>query len=108
MKSSNGAAKDPTSIGNILIDMGLIVKDELERLAEEFNKSDKDELLGQFLLRYTNISAEEIELALIRQRRMRGETVNYDTILKALDLSRRTQQKLRTRVDLFVQSMSKK
>ena len=56
---------DDTSIGNILINMGLLTEDELEEIVAAFQRS-KEELLGEFIVRATAdrpnpITEEQIE-----------------------------------------------
>lgn len=67
--------KDPTSIGNILVELGLITQNQLVELVSEFQKS-KEKLLGEFILEHSNLTLSQIELALVRQKRLRGEISN--------------------------------
>jgi len=63
---------DPTSIGNVLVEMKLLSESDLERIIEEF-KASKEELLGQFIVRKSAITDDQLELALLKQKVMRGE-----------------------------------
>jgi len=63
---------DPTSIGNILIAMGFIAKDDLDALVRDF-VSSKDERLGEFLVKKQAVSKDDVETAFIRQKVLRRE-----------------------------------
>ncbi|MGW8179337.1 MAG: hypothetical protein ACWGQW_11335 [bacterium] len=65
---------DPTSIGNILIQMGFISHNDLSRMVKEF-KISKEEMLGEYFVRHTQLTVEQLEMALIRQQNMRGQAV---------------------------------
>jgi len=83
MSRSNGSDKgdprtDPTSIGNILIDMGYITPAELDRALRD------GVLLGEALRDTGIISEPELRLALLKQRAMRGERVEYGAVQKAM------------------------
>lgn len=65
---------DPSSIGNILIQMGFINYNDLERMVKEF-KMSKGEMLGEYLVRHTQLTVEQLEMALIRQQNMRRQAV---------------------------------
>lgn len=75
--------EDPSSIGNVLISMGLISESELYGIIEEF-KASKEELLGEFIVRKSRITEYQLEFALIKQKIMRGEGDRklYDRLLQ--------------------------
>jgi len=77
--------KDPTSIGNILVELKLLSNDELVKLVGEFRKS-KEKLLGEFILEHSNLTQAQIEIALVRQKRLRGE-VNQSLVRHTIKLS---------------------
>jgi hypothetical protein len=95
--------KDPASIGNILVNMGLLTEKELIEIVKDF-RAAKDELLGEFIIRktnekdvengeykYTPISEEQIEFALFKQRAMRGKVNGsvLDQAMKIVDVRHR-------------------
>jgi len=82
--------KDPASIGNILIDMKLLSEFQLSELVDMF-KASKDELLGEFIVRRTKITVDQIEIALLRQKRMRGKT-NEAMVIRLLEISKDSHQ----------------
>jgi len=95
-------ADDPTSIGNILIDMGVLDRETLQRFVEEF-KQNKDELLGEFICRKTKnqphqINESMIELALMKQRRLRGNN-GCGSVQRALEAARNSQMRVVSKVE---------
>lgn len=97
--------KDPSSIGNILVSMGLIKQEELEKLVIEFKKTE-DQLLGEFLIKKSIITTENVELALIKQRAMRNERQTHAAVINAYELSEKVNQKLISTADGII-SLSK-
>lgn len=75
--------EDETSIGNLLVSMGLLTTGELTNIVKEFRES-KEELLGQFIVRKTAITEDQIEIALLKQRVLRGRADQkvYDRLLE--------------------------
>ena len=63
--------EDPASIGNVLVEMGLLTEHQLKQIVIEF-KASKEELLGQFIVRKTPITEDQVELAFLRQQKLRG------------------------------------
>jgi hypothetical protein len=97
MANTSSPEDDPSSIGNILVAMGVISKQLLEQLVADFRKN-KEELLGEFILRHArdlgcDITDGIIELALMKQRRMRGDNDNA-AVLKTLNAARKTQTRI--------------
>jgi len=92
---------DPTSIGNILVDMGVLERETLQQLVEEFRQR-KEEMLGEFIRRKTNEKVNEgmVELALMRQRRLRK--VNGNSVQLALDVAKRSQMRVVNKVEQVV------
>lgn len=64
---------DPTSIGAILVKMGVITEDELSLAVEEQENSSIEHLLGKLLVANGLCSMEQIEVALAAQQGMRSE-----------------------------------
>lgn len=97
MKPNCPPEDDPTSIGNILVSMGLLDAETLRSMVEEF-RSAHDEMLGEFLVRRLGISESHVELALLRQHRLRGGN-GSSTMFKALEISKRSQQRITAKVE---------
>lgn len=64
---------DPTSIGSILVTMGVISKEDLDAAVEEQENLSVEHLLGKLLVANGICSAEQIEIALAAQQGMRSE-----------------------------------
>ena len=97
MKKNNHVvpAEDPTSIGNILVEMGLLNQEQLVELVAKFREKH-DELLGEFIVRNApGITEEHVELALIRQQSLRGNgRISRETVARSFTLSSTVQQNL--------------
>ena len=64
---------DPSSIGNILIEMGTITANELMEHVRSFKLSSHNgERLGEYLVRESCLTMEQLEIALDKQKRMRS------------------------------------
>jgi hypothetical protein len=85
--------EDLTSIGNILIEMGLISKEKLIELVKEFQVS-KEELLGEFIVRHTHITEEHIEIALVRQRAMRNGHTTHAAVMDACTVASKVNERI--------------
>lgn len=78
---------DPTSLGNILVEMHLITNEQLIILVIDFEDYKKQEqLLGQFLLRQKVITETQLEIALIRQQMLRGK-VDQKSVQRIISLT---------------------
>ena len=64
---------DPTSIGSILVAMGVITMDQLLVAIEEQTSASKDVLLGKLLVASGFISHEQLEIALGAQEGLRSK-----------------------------------
>lgn len=89
--------EDPASIGNILVEMGLLTEDELARLVSDFNAS-KDRRLGEYIVRHTRITEHHIKLALAKQQRMRGKT-NEATVVSLMEIAQTTHERVMNGAD---------
>lgn len=89
--------KDPTSIGNILVEMGLLTEEKLAQLVADFRDA-KEELLGEFIIRHTELTTSQVEMALIRQKRLRGRT-NEAMVVRLMEISRDAHEKIIDRAD---------
>ena len=63
---------DPTSIGNILLRMGLVTRDQLESVMSEQVHMREDLLMGNLMVAKGLISKEQLEVALAAQKGMRS------------------------------------
>ena len=95
-KKKNGRPapyEDPTSIGNILIAMGVLKQEELDHLVSEFNEC-KDELLGEFLVRKEiGVTEDHIESALLKQQLLREEFTT-ESVTKAMEISNKRDRRI--------------
>jgi hypothetical protein len=64
---------DPTSIGSILVKMGVITEEDLSAAVEEQENLSVEHLLGKLLVANGVCSVEQIEVALAAQQGMRSE-----------------------------------
>jgi hypothetical protein len=87
---------DPSSIGNILVSMGAIDRMTLIKLVAMFN-AEKDTRLGEFLQRHADVPEGTVELALMKQRRMRGEN-SVDDVRLTLKAAKETQDRVLAKV----------
>jgi len=62
---------DRTSIGNVLLDMGVITQDQLEHAVGVQEQSTVDELLGMILVHHNFCSRADVEAALSAQATLR-------------------------------------
>lgn len=100
MDNQSKPEDDPTSIGNILISMELLTKDELESLVSKF-KASKEELFGEFIVRHhSKITKDHIEVAVIKQRAMRnnGHT-QHAALSEIVEVSTRINNRIMSTAD---------
>jgi hypothetical protein len=64
---------DPTSIGSILVSMGVISIGQLNRAMEEQRTASRDVLIGKLLVAAGFISNEQLEVALNAQTGLRSK-----------------------------------
>ncbi len=64
---------DPTSIGAILVKMGVVTEDELALAIEEQANASIEHLLGKLLVANGVCSMEQVEIALAAQQGMRSD-----------------------------------
>ena len=70
---------DPTSIGNILKDMGVINDKVLLQALNELKKNE-DLALGEMLVQMENCTTEQRDFALAKQKAMRGKLPHKDAV----------------------------
>jgi hypothetical protein len=73
--------KDPTSIGSILVAMGVITEDQLNEVTSEQNSIDI--LLGKLLVANGLISPVQLESALMSQQGLRSNKKHLKAIAQA-------------------------
>lgn len=84
--------KDSTNLGNVLLKMGIISGEELDRALDV--QRDKDQLLGACLVFIGALTQDELELALELQEKMRGRR-GVDAFLDLVEKrSEKTNQKM--------------
>lgn len=77
----NDPRKDPNSLGNILLAFENVTPSDLEE-AIAYQLRNQDTLLGETMIRLKMITQEQLDEAIIMQRKRRGETtelVEYAT-----------------------------
>lgn len=67
-----GPRDDQTSLGNILLEWGLITKEQLERALKEQETLRGDDLLGKLLVAGGACTSEEIDMAMSAQFSLRA------------------------------------
>jgi hypothetical protein len=65
-------ADDLTSIGSILINLGIITNQQLRAAIEDKHRTAPDELLGLFMVGREIITREQLKKALKTQQQLRG------------------------------------
>ena len=98
------AARDKSSLGNLMLKEGLVGQNELAELLAEFNDLKVEELLGQFLVRKGVLAPEKLELLLIRQEAARNGGVEKQHIQRAMKIAAATSLKVVDRVEDLVSS----
>jgi len=88
--NSQSPDDDPTSIGNLLIEMKLITR---EQLRDALDRIETD-LLGESLVKLELITETQLELALARQRMLRGERLQPQAVLTMVDKAQTEQRRV--------------
>ena len=86
------AAKDKYSLGNLVVQEGLLTNFELGKFLEEF-RGLVDTLLGQFLVEKGVFSEEKLQLILNRQDAMRNGGIEHKHVMIAMNLAEKTQER---------------
>lgn len=84
--------EDSTSIGNILVELGFLTQDRLRLLVAEFRAS-KDELLGEFIVRKTKLTEDDIKIAMTRQDCIRSKSKEA-VIINLMEIAESTHQRV--------------
>ena len=80
------AQEDPTSIGNILLELGLISRLQLS----EALRWQEEHLLGKILVEHRMITQESLDMALLKQRLARGNMTAKEKRVEATRLLNQT------------------
>ena len=97
MNNSSFPDDDPTSIGNILVEMGAIEREELSYLVISF-KETEDQLLGEYLIsEVKGITKAKISLALMKQRALRNKRISHAAIISSFDTATKTTEEIGSR-----------
>jgi hypothetical protein len=81
------ASLDETSLGNLLVAGGVLDRERLGDLLEEFKVLDDGTLLGQFLVSKKVLTQERLEFILMKQDAKRHDGVTNEHLLKAFDIA---------------------
>jgi hypothetical protein len=107
---SQSPHEDPTSIGNLIVDHGILNRKDFSRLLEIF-KSKEDKLLGQFIMEHTNMTKEQLEYLLLKQKTMRRRIghsdIEHADIMNALKIAESAQDNYSIQIDKLLITMAK-
>ncbi len=108
---SASAKDDATSLGNVLIEMGVISEVQLREAVERQENSSLEQLLGAVLVHQGYCSKEDVEAALSAQKSLRsGQRVKHALAVADLAIHRKTSNGARDRAIIsgarFVRSAS--
>lgn len=78
-----GPADDPTSLGSILVSMGIISTEQLEQAAEEQRVASPDEMLGAILIANRLVTDKQLDIALSAQHGLRSSTKHAQAMANA-------------------------
>lgn len=92
---------DPTSIGNLIVADGLITHEKLLELVVEFQQY-AGSMLGIFLVEKGVLSAEKLQLVLLRQKAVRNGGVEHEHVMEAMRIADGMQARVTTQVDRLV------
>jgi hypothetical protein len=78
-----GPADDPTSLGAILISMGIISNEQLDQATEEQRAASPDEMLGAILIANRHITDKQLDMALSAQHGLRSTAKSAQAMANA-------------------------
>jgi hypothetical protein len=105
---SKGPKEDPTSLGNILLEWGVITKDQLDKALEEQQYLRGDDLLGRLLIAAGACGEDEIRTAMSAQLSMRAAGSHKSAMAVAdLALERRRRDSLIVRRNHIIEQGEK-
>lgn len=70
---SHDPISDPTSLGNVLLELDIITKEQLEQALQEQETLRGDDLLGKLLIANGACTEEEITMAMSAQESLRSK-----------------------------------
>jgi hypothetical protein len=94
---------DPTSLGNLIVEYGLVPADKLEALIEDFKKY-AGTMLGEFLVSKNILTTEKLSIILLKQKARRNGGVEHEQVMEALNLATDTQRRVDAQVDRLVET----
>jgi len=91
---------DPTSLGNLLVQDGILTQFQLSEVLYEFRRSRAGDLLeqfesmlGEYLIEKSIITEEKLQLVRIRQSAVRNGGVEHHHVMEAMKVAEKTQSK---------------
>lgn len=78
------AELDATSMGNLIARSQHLTREQFRILVVEFKGLSEDKLIGEFFVSRGVLSPEQLELLLLQQKRMRGEKLGHNEMMKLL------------------------
>jgi hypothetical protein len=107
----SASAKDDASLGNVLIEMGVITERQLREAVERQENSSLEQLLGAVLVHQGYCSKEDVEAALSAQKSLRsGKRVKAALAVADIAIHRKASNGARDRAIIsgarFVRSAS--
>jgi len=86
-------SEDPSSIGNIIVGLGILSKDLFQEFIREFQELEIEILLGRFLVEKEVLTEEQLELALLTQKKMRSNgRIKHELLFEAMEAMDKVQQ----------------
>ncbi len=70
-------SKDPTAIGNLLVETGFCTREDLDRVLR-IQEEHPDQLLGEYLVSHGVIDEHTLHIAILKQRALRGTSRGRD------------------------------
>lgn len=93
------AAKNPSSLGNLVVRDGVLSQYEFQELFSEFSKQSVNELLGQFLVRKNVLTDEKLQLLLIRQEALENGGVEDQHVVRAMRVADQASERVSSGID---------
>ena len=87
---------DPTSIGNILVQMQAIAQDRLLGFIEKFRERE-DIKLGEFLVENKVITKSQVAIAMMKQYDLRHKRIPHTAIIDSVEASTQSTESIGTR-----------
>jgi hypothetical protein len=97
------AAKDPTSLGNILVESHVVDLEDLQK-AIRFQQENQDVMLGEALVRLGVLQREVLDALLLQQKIARGKEPKK-AIGQLVELARKKTEETTTEMQLVCAAM---